>query len=69
MVDLVGAYWLTITVSTTTLVAVMSDEPERVFSITGAAIKPRRRRLTSDKIAYLMCLKQWLKSGILTLDR
>ena len=50
-------------------VPVMSDEPERVFSITGAAITPRRRLLKSDKIAHLMCLKAWMKAGVITLDR
>lgn len=50
-------------------VAVMSDEPERVFSITGAAVTPRRRLLKSDKIAHLMCLKAWIQAGIITLDR
>ena len=49
-------------------VLVMSDEPERVFSITGAAITPRRRLLKSDKISYLMCLKAWIKAGVITLD-
>ena len=48
--------------------AVMSDEPERVFSITGALITPRRRRLKDYKTAYMMCLKQWIKAGVLTLD-
>jgi hypothetical protein len=50
-------------------VPVMSDEPERVFSITGAAITPRRRLLKSDKIAYLMCLKAWINAGVITVDR
>jgi hypothetical protein len=50
-------------------VAVMSDEPERVFSITGAAITPRRRLLNDDKINHSMCLKAWVKSGILRIDR
>jgi hypothetical protein len=47
----------------------MSDEPERVFSITGAAITPRRRLLDSDKIGYLMCLKAWIKAGVIKLDK
>jgi hypothetical protein len=47
----------------------MSDEPERVFSITGAAITPRRRLLKSEKIGYLMCLKAWIKAGVVSLDR
>ena len=50
-------------------VPVMSDEPERVFSITGAAITPRRRLLKSDKIGYLMCLKAWINAGVITVDR
>ena len=50
-------------------VPVMSDEPERVFSITGAAITPRRRLLKSDKIGYLMCLKAWIKAGVVSFDR
>jgi hypothetical protein len=50
-------------------VAVMSDEPERVFSITGKAITPQRRLLNDDKIGNLMCLKAWAKAGILTIDR
>ena len=49
-------------------VPVMSDEPERVFSIIGAAITPRRRLLKSDKISYLMCLKAWIKAGVIALD-
>jgi hypothetical protein len=50
-------------------VPVMSDEPERVFSITGAAITPRRRLLNSEKIGHLMCLKAWQRSGLISLDR
>ena len=50
-------------------VPVMSDEPERVFSMTGAAISPRRRLLKSDKIAQLMCLKGWVRAGVIKLDR
>jgi hypothetical protein len=50
-------------------VPVMSDEPERVFSITGAAITPRRRLLKSDKISHLMCLKAWAHAGVITFDR
>ena len=47
----------------------MSDEPERVFSITGAAITPRRRNLTSDKINDSMCLKAWLRAKVLIINR
>jgi hypothetical protein len=49
--------------------AVMSDEPERVFSMTGAAIDPRRRLLEDDSIRNIMCLKTWLKAGVVKLDR
>jgi hypothetical protein len=48
---------------------VMSDEPERVFSTTGAAVSPRRRLLQSQTIGYLMCLKAWIKSKLITIDR
>ena len=48
---------------------VMSDEPERVFSMTGAAISPRRRQLGSDMIRNIMCLKSWIRSGIIQITR
>ena len=48
---------------------VMSDEPERVFSMTGAAISPRRRQLGSDMIRNLMCLKSWIRSDIIQITR
>ena len=50
-------------------VAVMSDEPERVFSITGKVMTPQRRHLEGNKVALIMCLKQWIKAGILVLDK
>jgi hypothetical protein len=50
-------------------IPVMSDEPERVFSITGAAVNPRRRLLESQKIGQLMCLKAWSQSNIVQFDR
>ena len=48
---------------------VMSDEPERVFSITGAALSPRRRLLKSTTIGYAMCVKAWIAAGLIELDR
>ena len=47
---------------------VMSAEPERVLSTTGAAITPRRRLLQSDTIGRLVCLKAWIKSKLHTID-
>ena len=35
----------------------MSDEPERVFSIAGNVLSVRRRRLTSDAVHWLLCLR------------
>jgi len=35
----------------------MSDEPERVFSIAGNTLAPRRRCLTSQVMQWLMCLR------------
>lgn len=50
-------------------IAVMSDEPERVFSTTGAAVTPRRRSLLDETINHLMVVKAWLKAKLITLDR
>jgi hypothetical protein len=49
-------------------IPVMSDEPERVFSITGAAITPRRRSLLSYRISHTMCLKAWQQAGLIEID-
>ena len=50
-------------------IAVMSDEAERVFSVTGAAITPRRRSLKDQKIGHVMCTKAWICSKIIQLNR
>ncbi len=50
-------------------IAVMSDEPERVFSIAGATVTPRRRALADSSINNLMVLKAWSKAGLIKLDR
>jgi hypothetical protein len=47
----------------------MADEPERLFSQAGDAISPRRRRLSDDTVASLMCLKSWQSSGIIAIDK
>jgi hypothetical protein len=47
----------------------MSDEPERVFSIAGNALAPRRRRLTSEAMQWLLCLRSWQNSEIIRLDQ
>ena len=47
----------------------MSDEPERVFSIAGSVLQPSRRRLTSAAMQWLLCLRSWQKSEIITLDQ
>ena len=49
-------------------VPAMADEPERLFSQAGDAISSRRRRLSDDTVASLMCLKSWQSSGIITID-
>lgn len=49
--------------------AVMSDEPERVFSMTGAAVSSRRRLLDDTTVRDIMCLKAWIDAGIITIDR
>lgn len=50
-------------------VPAMADEPERLFSQIGDVLSPRRRRITSAHTAFLMCLKSWHKSGLITLDK
>jgi len=47
----------------------MSDEPERIFSATGAAVSPRRRLLKSETIRWIMCLKSWIRSGLVNLNK
>jgi hypothetical protein len=47
----------------------MSDEPERVFSITGNLLAQRRRRLTSSAVQWLLCLRSWQNSKIIVLDQ
>ena len=47
----------------------MSDEPERVFSIAGHVLAPSRRRLTSEAMQWLLCLRSWQNSDIITLDQ
>lgn len=46
-----------------------SEAPERVFSIAGNTITPRRRVMTADTIQELLCLRSWQESGIVKLDR
>jgi hypothetical protein len=47
----------------------MSDEPERVFSIAGNLLAPRRRRLKGDGVEQMLCLRSWQRSGIIKLDQ
>jgi len=48
---------------------VMSDEPERIFSEAGATIGTRRRLLGEETINYLLCLKSWIRSSIVSWGR
>jgi hypothetical protein len=45
-----------------------SDEPERVFSMAGNVLNPRRRCLTGDTVQELLCLRSWERSGIIKLQ-
>jgi hypothetical protein len=47
----------------------MSDEPERVFSIAGNLLSPRRRKMKGESVEQLLCLRSWQKSSIITLDQ
>jgi hypothetical protein len=46
----------------------MSDELERMFSIGGYLLSPRRRQLKGKSVEMLLCLRAWLRSGIIKLD-
>jgi hypothetical protein len=50
-------------------VPAMADELKRLFSQVGDAISSRRRHLSDDTVASLMCLKSWQSSGIMTIDK
>lgn len=47
----------------------MSDEPERVFSIAGNTLNPRRRCLTGQAMQWLLCLRSWQNSNVIQLDQ
>jgi hypothetical protein len=47
----------------------MSDEPERVFSIAGNLLAPRRRSLKGEGVEQMLCLRSWQSSGIIKLDQ
>jgi hypothetical protein len=47
----------------------MSDEPERVFSMAGNLLSPRRRKLIGEGVEQMLCLRSWQRSGIIKLDR
>jgi hypothetical protein len=46
----------------------ISDEPERIFSISSYLLSPRYRQLNGKSVEMLLCLRVWLKSGIIKLD-
>lgn len=50
------------------VVLAMSDALERIFSTTGDVLSPRRRLLQSETVGWLMTLKSWINSGLITLD-
>jgi hypothetical protein len=46
----------------------MSDELERVFSIVGNLLSPRRRTMKGESVEQLLCLRSWARSKIITLN-
>jgi hypothetical protein len=46
----------------------MSDEPERVFSMAGNTLSPRRRRLNGDTVQEVLCLRSWQAAGLIQFD-
>lgn len=49
-------------------VPAMADELERLFSQAGDTLSARRRRMSDDTVASLMCLKSWQSSGVITIN-
>jgi hypothetical protein len=47
----------------------MSDEPERVFSMAGNLLSPRRRTMKDTGVEQMLCLRSWQSSGIVKLDQ
>jgi hypothetical protein len=45
-----------------------SDEPERVFSIGGNTLNPRRRVMTEELLNKLLCLRSWYKCSIIDFE-
>ena len=47
----------------------MSDEPERVFSLTGNMVRPNRANLKADVIGAAISLKHWDTNGVIDISR
>jgi hypothetical protein len=45
-----------------------SDEPERIFSISGNTLSPRRRVMTDEMLNKLLCLRSWYECGIINFE-
>jgi hypothetical protein len=46
-----------------------SDEPERVSSMAGNLLSPRRRQLKGESVEQMLCLRSWQASGLIKLDQ
>ena len=46
-------------------IPVMSAEPERVFSLTGAMCSPQRNKLNAESIQVCQCLRSWHSAGVI----
>jgi len=45
----------------------MSDEPERIFSLTGCMVTDRRSRLKSDIVQASQCIRSWDSNEVIQL--
>jgi hypothetical protein len=43
----------------------MSAEPERIFSLAGVTLSPRRNRLTEDALEAVTCLANWGRNSLI----
>lgn len=45
-----------------------SDEPERIFSIGGNILQPRRRVMAANTLEEIVCLRNWHQNGIIDFE-
>jgi hypothetical protein len=47
----------------------MSSDPERIFSLSGDMVSPKRNALQAETIGAAQCLKSWDKNGVFDISK